>query len=952
MIRFASYLTLFSVLAIPCLSQTRSLAPEATKAEVRMANKTMKQEMLKTSLIKDISFRSVGPTIMSGRVTDLAVDPKDRNHFYVAYASGGLWETNNGGASYEPLFDDQMVMSIGDIAVNWKTKTIYVGTGENNSSRSSYSGVGVFKSTNNGKTWSHLGLADTQHVGRIVLHPSNDRILWVAAVGHLYSDNNERGVYKSNNGGQTWAKTLFVDGKTGAIDLVVDPANANNLYAAMWQRDRKAWNFEGSGTGSGIFKSSDGGQHWEEISGGNSGFPDTKGTGRIGLAIYPANPKIIYALLDNQDRRTKEDEILTEGLTKDQLKSMDKATFLALDDSLLSDYLKENRFPKRYDVKEVKRLVQSSEARPSEVANYFDDANAQLFNTPVIGAELYRSDDAGATWRKTHNDHIDNMYYSYGYYFGEVRVSAKNPDHVYALGVPIIKSEDGGKTWENIEGDNQHGDHQALWVDPTGSGYLISGNDGGVNISYDDGKNWYKSNPNPVGQFYDINYDMDEPYNIYGGLQDNGVWWGSSTYEYTSGWQMSGKYPWQLLLWGDGMQTEIDTRDNNTVYTGYQFGHYYRIDKATGDEQKITPMHDLGQKPFRWNWEAPILLSKHNQNVVYMGSNRFHKSVNKGDDFEKPSKDLTKGGKKGNVSYGTLTVIAESPIKMGLIYVGTDDGVIQVTQDGGETWTMIDPNLTRNFWVSSIFPSKYKEGRVYMTLNGYRWDQFDAMIYVSENYGKIWRTLGLGLPKESANVIVEDPVKEQVLYLGTDHGAYASTDRGNIFMPLGGGLPNVAVHDMAVHPRENELIVATHGRSVYIGDITAIQNLASLERKEVLKVLSIEEVKYNKNWGNHKNGSRWNEYEEPACQITFYSESIGKGQFKVLDGDRTMFMTNLDITSGLNFYTYDLSRSGDAAEDGTPSAKNGKVYLAVGEYQIELAQAGKKRLVKLLVSGD
>lgn len=943
------YLTAFFLIAYFSLQLPAQdfEVPMPTAAVDRTNNKSLRKELLKSSLVKDIPFRNVGPTIMSGRVTDLAVDPKDPSHFYVAYASGGLWETKNGGVTYQPLFDDQMVMSIGDIAVNWKTKTIYVGTGENNSSRSSYSGVGVFKSTNNGKTWSHLGLADTQHIGRIVLHPTNDRILWVAAIGHLYSDNEERGVYKSNNGGQTWAKTLYVDDKTGAIDLVIDPANTNNLYAAMWQRDRKAWNFDGSGEGSGIYKSSDGGQHWEEISGGDSGFPDTKGTGRIGLAISPQNPKIIYALLDNQDRRPEEKKPPVEGLTKEMIKVMDKATFVALDDSLLSDYLKDNGFPKRYDYKEVKRLVQTSEARPRDVANYFEDANAQLFNTPVIGAELYRSNDGGATWNKTHQDYIDNMYYSYGYYFGEVRVSATNPDHVYALGVPLIKSEDGGKSWKNIEGDNQHGDHQALWVDPKGSGHLISGNDGGVNISFDDGESWLKSNPNPVGQFYDIHYDMDEPYNIYGGLQDNGVWWGSSEYEYSTGWQMKGKYPWQLLMWGDGMQTAVDTRDNNTVYTGFQFGHYFRIDKATGEEKKITPLHNLGDQPFRWNWEAPILLSQHNQDVVYMGSNRLHKSGNKGDDFAEPTKDLTKGGKSGNVSYGTLTVIAESPINPQLLYVGSDDGVMQISQDGGETWTIIDPNLTRNHWVSSIVPSKHKEGRVYLTLNGYRWDNFDAMVYVSENYGKIWRAMGTGLPKEAVNVLAEDPKQENVLYLGTDHGAYVSVDKGASFMPLGGGLPNVAVHDLIVHPRENELIVATHGRSVFIGDITAIQNLATLERKETFKVLSVEDVKFNKNWGDYKYGNQWYGFNEPSCSITFYSASAGKGQFKVQDGDRTMFITGIDVKAGLNIYKYDLSRSGDAAEDGTPPAKNGKVYLEAGTYDLVLTN-GQETIKKSL----
>ncbi len=937
-------------LLIFCMLSIHSFAQQATSVTDRMNNKTTKKEMLTRSLLKDISFRNVGPTIMSGRVTDLAVDPKDPSHFYVAYASGGLWETKNGGVSYEPLFDGQMVMSIGDIAVNWKTKTIYVGTGENNSSRSSYSGVGIFKSTNNGKTWSHLGLADTQHIGRIILHPTNDQIVWVAAVGHLYSDNEERGIYKSNNGGRTWAKTLFVNNKTGAIDLVVDPANPNVLYASMWQRDRKAWNFEGSGLGSGIYKSTDGGQHWEEIGGGNSGFPDTAGTGRIGLAIYPSNPKILYAILDNQDRRPEEQEApLTDGLTKGQIKTMDKATFLALDDSLLNDYLKDNGFPKKYDFAEVKRVVKSGEAKPAEVASYFDDANAQLFNTPVIGMELYRSDDAGATWKKTHADFIDGMFYSYGYYFGEVRVSAANVNHVYALGVPIIKTEDGGKTWKNIEGDNQHGDHQALWVDPSGSGHLISGNDGGVNISYDDGKTWVKSHPHAVGQFYDINFDMAEPYNIYGGLQDNGVWWGPSNYEFSTGWQMSGKYPWQMLMWGDGMQTEVDTRDNNTVYTGYQFGHYYRIDKTTGDEKKITPMHDLGEKPYRWNWEAPIHLSRHNQDVVYMGSNRLHKSTNQGDDFGKPTKDLTKGGKDGNVSYGTLTTIAESPMKEGLIYIGTDDGVVQVSQDGGDTWTIIDPNLTKDYWVSSIAPSKFKEGRVYLTLNGYRNDDFSPLVYVSENYGRLWRDIGTSLPKESVNVIAEDPVKEEVLYVGTDHGAYASIDRGNTFMSLAGGLPNVAVHDLAVHPRENELIVGTHGRSVYVADVKAIQSLTELGKKEALKILSVEDMSFSDGWGDYQYGSQWYGYNEPNCEVVIYSAAAGKGQFKILDGERTMFVTSMDLTAGLNFYAYDLSRSGDAAEDGTPPAKNGKVYLEAGEYAIQFNVGGRIANGKLVV---
>jgi photosystem II stability/assembly factor-like uncharacterized protein len=944
--RVSILLLLFHLVNL-AMAQTKTASsslPVFTPSELRLKNTEIRKKMLDNSTVKNIAFRNVGPTVMSGRVTDLEVDPADPTHFYVAYASGGLWETKNNGTSYEPLFDNEIVMSIGDIAVNWKTKTIYVGTGENNSSRSSYSGVGLFKSTDNGKSWSHLGLSGTQHIGRIVLHPSNDRIIWVAAMGNLYSSNPDRGVYKTNNGGHTWSKTFFLNEYTGAIDLVIDPAKPDRLLVSMWQRDRKAWNFNGSGQNGGIYKSEDGGQHWKSVIGKETGFPSTKGTGRIGLAIAPSNPNIIYAFLDNQDRIVQEEQ-QASGLTKSELRKMKVATFLALDDSLLNDYLRENGFPEEYDCKEVKRLVKANKARPASIANYFEDANAKLFNTPVKGAEMYRSNDGGGTWSKTHNEEIEDMYYSYGYYFGEVRVDAKDPDKVYALGVPIIKSDNGGKTWININGDNQHGDHQALWVNPNRSGHLINGNDGGVNISYDDGQTWSKSNPAAVGQFYDINYDMAEPYNIYGGLQDNGVWFGPSTYAYSKGWENNGAYPWKRLLGGDGMQTEIDTRDDNIVYTGYQFGHYFRIDKTTMEKKKITPMHKLGEKMFRWNWEAPIHLSRHNQDIIYMGSNRFHRSMNQGELFETTSGDLTKGGKKGNVSYGTMTVIAESPMKFGLIYIGTDDGVVQLSTDGGNQWIKIDPNLSKDMWVSSIVPSKYKEGRVYLTLNGYRWDKFDAMVYVSENYGKVWRKLGTDLPREPVNVIVEDPVNENILYLGTDHGLYTSLNRGVSFMRFQNGLPNVAVHDLAIHPRELDLIVGTHGRSVYVGDIKPVQLLASLSKKETLKTLPIADVVYSKSWGD----TYWGKSDDISAPITFYSNVSGLAVIKLYEDERLMYEKVLKTSKGLTFFNYDLSRNGEAAEDGTEPAPNGKVYLTPYDYQFEITIGEVSQTVVLKV---
>ena len=754
---------------------------------------------------------------MSGRVTDLSVNPNDPSHFYVAYASGGLWETNNHGNSFKPIFDNQMVMTIGDITVDWKNNIIYVGTGENNSSRSSYSGNGIYKSINNGKDWIHLGLEESHHIGRIVIHPEDKNTIWVASLGHLYSNNNDRGLYKTTDGGKTWKNTLFVNDMTGAIDLVIDPSNPDILYLSMWERDRKAWNFDGSGIGSGIYKSTDGGESWLEVSGGSSGFPDTGGTGRIGLDISKSNPNIIYAILDNQDRKqSNSPNQKNEDLTKDILREISTTDFLKLSDDKLNKFLRANRFSSEYSAESVKKLVRDGSIEPISLVEFLEDSNTLLFETPVIGAEVYLSEDSGITWKKVNEDELNNLFYSYGYYFGEIRVDPQHPEKVYTTGVPLIKSNDYGKTWESIDYENMHGDHQALWINPNRSGHLIAGNDGGLNISYDDGENWMKYNSTSVGQFYDINVDMNEPYNVYGGFQDNGVWMGPSDYESSLRWHSSGQYPWKSIYGGDGMQTEVDFRDNETVYTGSQFGNYARLNTTTGDRKRITPSHKLGERPYRWNWESPIYLSRHNQDILYMGSNRFHRSLNQGDNFETLSGDLTKGGRKGNVSYGTLTTIIESDLKYGLIYVGSDDGMVHVSKNGGFSWENISSSLPKDMWVSGIYPSKFIQGRVYLSLNGYRWDNFEPMVYISEDYGLNWSKIGHNLPMEPVNVIIEDPKNESLVYVGTDHGVYASFDYGNNFQAFTNGLPNAPVHDLVVHPRDDDLVVGTHGRSVYL----------------------------------------------------------------------------------------------------------------------------------------
>ena len=946
MIKFLNIIFIFLFVFSNGFSQKKkkkSLFPKSTLSSERLEGYLKRISLEENSIVKNIQFRNIGPTVMSGRVVDFAVNPDDPSHFYVAYASGGLWETKNNGNSFNPIFDNQMVMTIGDIEVDWEKDIIYVGTGEKNSSRSSYSGNGIYKSSNGGKNWEYLGLDDSHHIGRIVLHPDNSDIIWVASLGHLYSENSDRGIYKSIDAGKTWNKTLFVNNRTGAIDIVIDPSNPDILYSAMWEKDRKAWDFDGSGIGSGIYKSVDGGSSWLEVSGGTSGFPDTRGTGRIGLDISISNPNIIYAILDNQDRKPKDEDVSNEGLTKDSFREISEEDFLKISDKELDAFLKQNRFPRDYDAIKVKELVRNGMISPYALVEYLEDSNSMLFDTPVIGAEVYSSKDSGVTWKKVNEDELNILYFSYGYYFGEIRVDPQDPAKLYVLGVPLLKSIDFGKTWESIDFDNMHGDHQALWVNPNRSGHLIAGNDGGLNISYDDGENWLKYNSTSVGQFYDINVDMKTPYNVYGGFQDNGVWMGPSNYVASLRWHSSGSYPWKSIYGGDGMQTEVDLRDNETVYTGSQFGNYSRVNTRTGERKRITPSHKLGERPYRWNWETPIYLSRHNQDILYMGSNKFHRSLDQGNNFETLSGDLTSGGIKGNVSYGTLTTIIESSIRYGLIYVGSDDGLIHVSKDGGFSWKNISGSLPEKMWVSGIYPSNFHQNRVYVSLNGYRWDNFDAMIYVSDDYGTNWSKIGHNLPKEPVNVIIEDLENEKLVYVGTDHGVYVSLDYGNKFFAFGLGLSNSPVHDLVIHPREKDLVVGTHGRSIYVAGIKYLQMLNEKILTKNLHFFKVDKLKFNPRWGSRGWGSN---YLTPNLELVFYSKFEGKTEIIIYKDDEMKKSIDIDANKGLNFINYDLSV--DTKEKSTTD--NGITYLKKGDYRIEIIQGENSSEEKLIIN--
>ena len=917
-------------------AQTPATSPDAVHEALNA-----KAELETSSRLKNIRFKNIGPTVMSGRVTDIAAHPERPHEFYVAYASGGLWYTNNNGASFTPVLDSSNTQNVGDIAVHWESNTIWVGTGENNSSRSSYAGIGILKSKDGGDSWEQLGLSDSHHIGRILINPNNPEEVVIGVTGHLYSPNEERGIYKTVDGGASWRKTLFISDATGIIDVAHAPDNFSVMYAAAWQKDRKAWNFTGNGNESGIYKSTDGGDSWTLVSTEASGFPTGEGVGRIGFAVFDEN--LVYAVHDNQFRREKKATDTRSTLTKEDLKTLTPSEFLALDDKKLQGFLSRNRFPKKYSAEKVKAMVREGSIQPIALVQYLEDANSLLFDTPVIGAEVYKSTDGGMTWAKTHEDYIDALYFSYGYYFGQINVDPSNSDKIYLHGVPLIKSDDGGKTFTSISDDNVHADHHALWINPKLSGHLINGNDGGINITYDDGENWFKNNSPSVGQFYDIHVDNEDPYNVYGGLQDNGVWKGPHTAKESTRWHSTGKYQWTGIMGGDGMQTQVDNRNSDIVYTGFQFGNYYRLDLGDESRTAIQPKHQLGESPYRFNWQTPILLSPHNQDILYLGSNHLHRSLDQGDTWERISPDLTHGGKKGNVAYGTLTSISESPFSFGLLYVGSDDGRIHVSKNGGGSWTDISQNLPKDLWVSRVQASSHNKERVYAALNGYRWDDFTPYIYKSENSGETWEAIAVGIPASPVNVIVEDPHNEDVLFAGTDNGIYASLDRGATWELFQSGVPNVAVHDLVIQADKKHLLAGTHGRSIYLADISHIEELRPEILDRSLYVFAVEDLKHSTRWGNKS--WTWGETITPGLDVTFYSKDAAAYSFKVKsDNGITVSETEMEADAGLNIISYDVAFSKKGKMDyqkrikkDLKAAADGKTYLPKGTYTIVIS---------------
>lgn len=938
-----------------------TMAQEIKPTEPAATQASLQQQASKkaASLLKNIPFSQIGPTVMSGRVVDVAVNPEKPSEFYVGYASGGLWYTNNNGTSFAPVMDNAPTQNVGDIAVHWPSGTLWVGTGENNSSRSSYAGIGLLKSTNKGATWQQMGLEDSHHIGRILINPNNPNEVVVGALGHLYTPNKQRGIYKTTDGGKTWAQTLYVSPTAGVIEVAAAPENFNVQYAASWEKDRKAWHFEGSGVGSGLYKSTDAGTTWSLISTPESGFPTGNGVGRIGLAVYDA--QTVYAVHDSQFRAPKDNKDsnkrISGALVKEDFKTMSVAAFMKLADGRLNAYLKANGFQEKYRAQNVKQLVQSGTVKPVDLATYLENANALLFDTPVTGAEVYLSTNGGQYWTKQNENPIEGLFYSYGYYFAQISVAAQDMNYIVVSGVPLLASANGGKTFKNIGGDNVHSDHHHVWINPLDMAHMINGNDGGVNITYDGGAHWIKNNTPTVGQFYYINVDQQKPYQVYGGLQDNGVWKAIHNAAVNTRWQATGKNPWESIMGGDGMQVQIDPRNPNVVFTGFQFGNYYKLDLGLGKRTYIQPKHELGESPFRFNWQTPILLSAHNPEVLYLGSNRLHRSMDQGTTWETISTDLTLGGKKGNVAFGTLTTIGASAFDFDLLYTGSDDGLIYRSTNGGATWDLVSGALPSGLWVSSLEASLHKETRVIAALNGYRNDHFTPYIFLSHNQGATWTNIGAGLPLGAVNSVTEDPNHENILYAGTDNGLYTSLDLGATWHPFSKDLPAVAVHDVVVQAREKHLLVGTHGRSIFKADVAPLLDLANTfaaGKPLSLQLFKLSKQRVSKRWGMRRGFSK---PYTPSVSLRFFAPEAGGVQLTVkTTAGIVVYETELTTDVGFNTaaYSMNFSKAGKRSflkkhKMALAVAADGNTYLPKGTYIVSLTQGGKSTSQNLIL---
>lgn len=701
---------------------------------------------IESSTVGGLSFRLVGPALTSGRIADIAVDPRNQNVWYVAAASGGVWKTTNHGTTFNPIFDNQASYSIGCITLAPSNpNTVWVGSGENNNQRSVAYGDGVYKSLDGGKTFKNMGLKTSEHIGKIIVHPTNENIVWVAAYGPVWSKGGERGVYKTTDGGETWKRTLDISEHTGIAEIAIDPNDPSILYASAHQRRRREWTYIGGGPESGLYKSTDGGETWRII---NSGLPEGK-MGRIGIAVSPVDPNYVYAIIEARD---------------------DEGGF-------------------------------------------------------------YRSTNKGENWKKMSGHNTSGNYYQ------EIICDLTDRDKVFSMDTWLHHTEDGGKTFKETGETSKHVDNHCIWINPNDPNHWLVGCDGGIYETFNHAKDWKYYSNLPIIQFYKVATDNAEPfYNIYGGTQDNNSMGGPSATINNAGILNS---DWFITNGGDGFESAIDPNNPNIVYAQAQYGWLVRYDKTSGEKTPIQPMPAVGEPAYRWNWDAPLLISKHDSKTVYFAANKLFKSTNRGDDWKTISPDLSQQidrnklpvmdqvwsidavmKNKSTTIYGNIVALDESPLKQGLLYVGTDDGLIQVSTDDGGSWSKMSSftGIPANTRVNMICASLHDENEVFAIFNNHRSGDFKPYVMRSTDKGKTWTSISSNLPERgSAYAIRQDHKDPNLLFVGTEFGAYFSNDKGKTWTKLS-GLPTIAVYDLDIQERENDLVAATFGRGFYVLD--------------------------------------------------------------------------------------------------------------------------------------
>ncbi len=797
---------------------------------------------LSQDILGKIHYRSIGSTRHSGRFVDFAVYEKNPATFYAALASGGVWKTVNNGITFTPIFDETGAISVGDIELDQNNPdVIWVGTGEANNSRTAYYGDGVYKSTDGGKTWINTGLTKSQHIGRIILHPKNPDIVWVAAEGPLYSNNEESGVYKTTNGGKTWVKTLSVKREAkhiGIVDLAIDPKNPDVLYAAAYDKERKPWTFNAGGPASAIYKSTNGGGNWTKLAGG---LP-TGVIGKIGIGVSASNPNVVYANIENCN--------------------VDSMSFEV-----------------RWD------LMQKGISLPR--------------GKREMGDEVWRSDNAGKTWKKVSPNGQD-VGGGPAYYYQQVRVDPTNPEHVYIVGISVWETINGGKDWKTAF--RFGGDNHGMWINPKDPKHFLLGYDHGMGITYDSGLNWYHPDFQPVGQFVAVGYDFDYPYNVYGGLQDNGSVKGPSTKRGGSAIRLE---DWKTTGGGDGMYNVVDWSDSRWLYNESQFGPISRIDQVTGEGSSIQ--YD---KMDRFAWNAPIVVSPHNASTIYHAGNKVVKSTNRGETWVEISPDLTTADSSkiagtGNVTHCNIVTMEESYLESGVIWVGTDDGKVWVTKDGGKKWNDLTANIKDHpgYWVSRVEPSHFNSGTAYVTMTGLRADDFRPFVWKTTDFGETWKSIAAGLPNDPLCVIREHFRNPNLLFVGSTKQVLVSVNGGASWSPMRSNMPFVAVEDLKIHPRENDLIVATHGRSLYIADISWLEGVTPETLRTNAFLFKPEtRIQWARVSENHSSSLNYAGESEPAgVPVTFFlKDSVKDATIQIFEGARLIYEVKSAGAPGIN----------------------------------------------------